>query len=114
MTGYLILLGIFGLLLGATVIAFQLYRRRLFSMLTFAAGVFLIECAGGALKALMPDAFADYLALGPDRVLPWIPGALVLYIIGFLLFLYGYGISAFVLRVGNEHRDEVTERYFTR
>ena len=114
MTSYLVLLGLLGLVIGATVIAVQLHRRRMFSMLTFAAAVFVIECAGGSLKALMPEAFVEYLALNPDKVLPWMPAALVMYIIGFLLFLYGYCIVAWLLRVGRQHRDTVTERYFTR
>lgn len=114
MTSYLILLGLCSLLIGGAVIAVQLVRHRMFSMLTFAAGLFLLESAGGALKALMPDVFPDYSANDASNPLPYVPHALMMYIVGFILFIYGYAIITWLLRVNKQHRENVTDEYFKR
>lgn len=112
---YLILFGLIAFVLGAGVLAVQLYRRRMFSMMTFAAGFFLIEAVGGTLKALFPgEVLTDYAASDVSNPIAWVPRALLLYLVGFSLFVYGYAITSWLLRVGKRHRDAVTEDYFER
>jgi hypothetical protein len=115
MTGYLIALGLVALFLGGVVIYVQLSGRRLFTLLTFSAILFVLEATGGAAKALYPGpVFTEFASTDYTNPRPWTPWALIVYIVGFTVFVYGYAIAAFALRVGKRHREDVTERYFSR
>ena len=112
MTSHLIAMGLLGLFLGGGAILVQITRGRIFSMLTFTAGLFLLESAGGAIEATMPNAFIDYDLVDRTPLL-LSSQALALYLIGFSIFLYGYAVTAWVLRLAKSDR-HVHTRYFFR
>lgn len=106
------LLGLLGVVIAMTVIGVQMTRGRLFTLLTFHAALFLLECGGGAVKASFPDAFYEFKSPANDNPLPYVPLAFVVYIGGFALMLYGYFVATMLTRRTTVAADEAMNRFF--
>ena len=106
------LLGLFGVVIAITVIGVQLSRGRLFTLLTFHAALFFLECGGGAIKASFPNVFVDFASPQSDNPLPYVPLALVVYIAGFALLLYGYFVATMLTRRTTVAADDAMNRFF--
>jgi hypothetical protein len=107
-------LGLLGTILAASVIGVQMSRGRLFTLLTFHSALFILECGGGALKAVMPDTFPDFASLTAENPLPYVPLGLVIYIGGYALMLYGYLVATALTRRTPVAADEAMNRFFDR
>lgn len=107
-------LGLLALFASAIVLLIQMRRGKFFTLLTFYSILFMLENAGAAVKALLPGIFPDFASLTSENPLPWVPRALTLSLIGYLLFLYGYVIVTFLARGSGERKDALAERWFNR
>jgi hypothetical protein len=106
------LLGLFGTMVAAAVIGVQMSRGRLFTLLTFHSALFILECGGGALKAVMTETFPDFASLTRENPLPYVPLGLVIYIGGYLLMLYGYLVAVALTRRTPVAANEAMNRFF--
>jgi len=108
------LLGALVFVIGAIVVTFQIRGGRFFTLLTFATGLFLLEGVGGALKAGLPGIFPDFASTTSDNPLPFVPRALAIYILAYLLFLCGYLCTALFSSMRKVRREAVAEAFFDR
>lgn len=87
------LLGLIGVLFGAVVIGVQISRGRLLTLLSFHSALFALECGGGAIKAQFPAIFSDFASTTHENPVRFVTEAMVIYIGGYALFLYGYVVA---------------------
>jgi hypothetical protein len=108
----ILLLGTIAFVVGTAVLAVQLRQGRLFTLLTFATCLFLLESIGAAVKAGLPRIFPDFSSGTLDNPIGFVPLALSIYIAAYLLFLMGYLCVALFRRPKAAGRETAAEDFF--